>query len=139
MHSKIHSAVDKSYSEAIHSQVETEKIESSPLQTSNCALSKFENLVTSNFIEVYIKNDYNRNIFRSFEALETEGKTIPSNKNSPHEKNFFDSQFFMNDQNESFIMYLNNMCNGEENNFSMEHINSLINCDNEDYMSGYMN
>jgi hypothetical protein len=126
-------------SEVAHSQLESEKIESSSLQTSNCSSSKFENLVTSNFIEVYLKNDYNRNTLKSLEALETEGKTIRSNKNSPCEKNFFDSQFFMNDQNESFIMYLNNMCHVEDNNLSMDHINSMINRDNDHYLYGYLN
>ncbi len=110
-------------------------------RTNSLSHSKFENLVTSNYIQVHIKNDYQRNNNSgSLEGMETNGRTTPSRKVSPHEKNYFDSNLYMN-KHEDFQMFLNNVSNSEENHFSLDDFNSFINRDNVgDYnMYGYLN
>lgn len=82
---------------------------------------------TSNFSSAHLLED-----------LETEGRTIPSNINSPSENNIFDSGFQLNYQNENFFMYLNEMCNGEDNNFRMDDINIMINRNHDDNFYGYL-
>jgi hypothetical protein len=105
------------------------------------SLNKFDNLVTSNYIQVHIKNDYLRDSnSRSLEGMETNGRTTPSMKHSPHEKNYFDSNVYMS-KHEDFQMFLNNVSSGDENNFSLDDINNLINRENDgDYdVYGYLN
>ncbi len=113
------------------SSVYCDKREIFVTQTYSCSPSRFENLVpSSNFIQVYIKNDYNRNENKSIENLETDGRTIPSQKNSHHEKYFFDSQFFLNNSDD-FQLYLNNVCNEGDNPVCLDHINLMVNLEND--------
>lgn len=124
----------------MHSSLYSDKKDVSVTLTPSYSLSRFENLVpSSNFIQLHIKNDYNRNENRSIEALETDGKTASTQKNSQHEKNFFDSQFFLNNHDD-FQMYLNNLGNGNENHVSLEYINNMIYRENDNnYLYGYLN
>lgn len=102
------------------------------------SLNKFDNLVTSNYIQVHIKNDYLRDtISRTLEGMETNGRTTPSRKHSPYAKNYFDSNVYMS-KHEDFHLFLNNVSSGDENHFSLDDINNLINRENEgDYDLAY--